>query len=372
MTRTVHRRAGIPTVGLAVAVMAALLAGCSAGDPVSEPPTATSTTAPAGSTTHPTPTTTTTAPVTTTTVGGEVTEWMIQPAAAAMPADWELHMTIPYGETPETLGTAPGGENLMLGPEYGAQGPDGTWWFLDAAKQRLAHFDDNGSFIDEVVLSSEFLASGVYFQYQIPRVLADGTLVASRFGGESTQFLTVKEGVPHLSTVPLAIFQKTDDGSLVYGLDDAGALFAIDAGAGVVQPTDYFVTQAGNRYRITLGAGELTVELPDVGATHVVPLVSPLGPGEVHALIEAATGADGSLHLYLLALSESDETVQLAGYTSISASGELSPMEPSIDPFTPADPGSPAHLGVAYGSSTPWIMIVGESGVDVWTRTTGS
>jgi hypothetical protein len=39
-----------------------------------------------------------------------------------------------------------------------------------------------------------------------------------------------------------------------------------------------------------------------------------------------------------------------------------------INPFTPADPGSPGHLGVAYGSSTPWAMLVTEDGLEVYVR----
>lgn len=50
------------------------------------------------------------------------------------------------------LGTAPGGDSgsLDIGPEYGAPGPDGTWWFLDAAKARIAHYDSAGRYLDQV------------------------------------------------------------------------------------------------------------------------------------------------------------------------------------------------------------------------------
>jgi hypothetical protein len=47
----------------------------------------------------------------------------------------------------------------------------------------------------------------------------------------------------------------------------------------------------------------------------------------------------------------------------------VSQTEPIADPFSPSDPGSPSHLGVTPGTSTPWIMVVGEDGVHVSIRT---
>ncbi len=57
-------------------------------------------------------------------------------AAAAMPEAWHERFVIGYGPGKALLGTSPGGDSgtLDIGPEYGAPGPDGSWWFLDAAK----------------------------------------------------------------------------------------------------------------------------------------------------------------------------------------------------------------------------------------------
>lgn len=364
----VAKSAGVKRLGPVLLAVSLFAAGCSPGEvtDTSEGSTptlpGTSTSAPASSTSAPPSTTSTT------TAGVIVEEWVLQPAMETMSVGWTHVFTIPYGDDVELLGTAPGGENLMLGPDYGAQGPDGTWWILDAAKDRLAHYDEEGSYLDQVVLGEEFLESGIYFQYQIPRVLADGRVVASRFDGESTQLLVVSEGEPGLVEVPGVVFPRADDGTTLFGFDESGTPIAVDAITGSTQPTEWFRTQAEGRYQVTLSAGEVTIDLPDIGVTHVVPLVSSTGPGEVHAGIEVATGTDGSIHLYLLGISESDEPVQLAGYTWVAADGELHPMEPSIDPFTPADTGSPSHLGIAYGSSAPWLMIVGEEGVEVFSR----
>lgn len=338
--------------------------------------------APAASTTTPAPTdTSTTAPaVTTTTVppatttpalpppSNSASEWTVGPATAEVPPGWHEAFTIGYGNDVSLLGSAPGGEGLTLGPDYGAQAPDGTWWFLDAAKQRLAHYDATGGYLDAVVLGEQFLASGIYFQYQLPRVLADGTLVAIRLTGDTTEFLTLAAGEPQLVSIQATLLAKVDDGRTVYGFDTEGALVAIDPVNGTWQPTEWFVTQSGVNYMVGLTSGGATVSLPDAAIEKAIPLTASNGPGAVHGLLEVATGADGVIHVLFLGISESDESQQLAGYATIGTNGTVSEMEPRINPFTPADPGSPSHLGIAYGSSTPWLMIVGETGVRVLLR----
>jgi hypothetical protein len=87
------------------------------------------------------------------------------------------------------------------------------------------------------------------------------------------------------------------------------------------------------------------------------------------AAIEVDTGIDGSIHILFYGAPESDESLGIGGFLSITANGGVSDLEPIVDPFTPADPGSPARLGVRPGTSTPWIMVIGEDGVHVHTRT---
>ena len=52
----------------------------------------------------------------------------------------------------------------------------------------------------------------------------------------------------------------------------------------------------------------------------------------------------------------------------MSPDGQVGQMEPIVDPFSPSDSGSPSHLGVTPGTSTPWIMVVWEDGVHVFTK----
>ena len=106
----------------------------------------------------------------------DVDELVTQVVAAVMPDAWQERFVIGYGPGNELLGTSPGGDS----------GPDGTWWFLDAAKARLAHFDASGRYLDQVRIPRTMLVQGVYCQWQLPHVLADGTLLYG-FGGRGKQ-----------------------------------------------------------------------------------------------------------------------------------------------------------------------------------------
>jgi hypothetical protein len=44
----------------------------------------------------------------------------------------------------------------------------------------------------------------------------------------------------------------------------------------------------------------------------------------------------------------------------------VTPVVAVRNPFTLSDPGSPAHLGAAYGSTEPWFMVVDLDGVRVY------
>jgi hypothetical protein len=289
------------------------------------------------------------------------------PTLEEMPDTWSLAFVIGYGEDQDLLGTAPGGENLLLGPDYGAQAPDGTWWFLDGAKKRFAHYDVGGEYLGEVLLPDQYLANGQYFQFQLPHVLADGSLVATRFGSDSTQFLRLVDQTVFVESSNGTFLTKADDGIHLFGFDVDGALLSASAD-GSTEPTEWFVTQAGTYYTLAFGSEGVTLELPDLGINLMIPLTASNGPGTVHASAELGTAADGSLHLLLLGISESDESEQLGGYAVISPEGVPGPLEPILDPFTPADPGSPSHFGVAYGSNQPWFMVIGEQGVEVYLR----
>jgi hypothetical protein len=283
-----------------------------------------------------------------------------------------VEQSFPYGETEETLGTAPGGDGLMFGPEYGTQTPDGSWWFLDAAKLRVAHFASDGAYLDQVVLPDELLVDGQYFQYQLPQGLDDGSIVAGGFRGETTMaLLRIAGGEATEAGIEAVVPWMTTDGTYLYGFDlDDGAPRRLEPETAMVEPSDWLLARDGSRYLITIETdGDLLVELPDAGVTTTVQMRYSEDP-EVAARggIEVETGVDGTLFILFYGVPESDETLGIGGFFTVSADGVVGVAEPIADPFSPSDPGSPSRLGVTPGTSTPWFMIVGEDGVHLFSR----
>ncbi|HEX5671557.1 MAG TPA: hypothetical protein VFY46_02440, partial [Acidimicrobiia bacterium] len=283
-----------------------------------------------------TPTTTTTAAPTSTSKGTTTStlppgSYLLPVAAETMPESWTEVFLIPYGETPETLGTslAGDGEGLQLGPDYGAQAPDGSWWFLDGAKQRMAHFGDDGTFIDAVEMPVDLLVDGLYFQFQLPRVLDDGTLVANRLGIDSTTILRLSEGTFETTALNRQFVPRTDDGVLLYGFDIENSIsLEVDPASGDATETEWFRTRSGSRYRIAAAPGELTVSLPDAPVEHKLTFEAAEVGGSAFLSLEVAAGEDGTLHLFILGFPELDESLQLAGYLTITADGTLGALEP--------------------------------------------
>jgi hypothetical protein len=115
----------------------------------------------------------------------------------------------------------------------------------------------------------------------------------------------------------------------------------------------------------------LTVEMPDAANRHLTFRLVYAGDPSIpaYALVEVASGEDGSLFLYLIGGTDNNDGGQLAGFLSISPDGVAAPIEPSRNPFSNSDPGSPAHLGSRPGTSTPWLMFIDPDGVRVFTRT---
>jgi hypothetical protein len=110
----------------------------------------------------------------------------------------------------------------------------------------------------------------------------------------------------------------------------------------------------------------LRIELPDAGVDRIVPLVAASDPAaRFFGAIEVATTADGRLHLFVVGVSEADESTQLAGYATILPDGTVTAMVAVQNPFTLASTGSPGSLGAAFGSDQPWFMIVDTDGVHV-------
>lgn len=354
-----------------ILALAFVVAACTGVvSPTTTAPPDTTTTGPLTTTTDSPSTTPPSASTTTTTIDDG--SLVLPPATETMPETWQEDLFIPYGDTVETLGTSLGGdgEGIQIGPDYGAQGPDGTWWFLDTAKLRLVQFSGEGEFLKEAVLEEDLLSQGVYFQYQLPRVLDSGMLVANRLAGDITLLLRARG--EELDTVPVnrGFFPKVDDGNLLYGFsagEDSTPL-EVNPHTGTAIETEWFRTRTGDRFRITSSRGELRVELPDAEVDLTIPVVAGEVGGNAFFSVEAASGINGTLHLFLLGLAEDDESLQLAGYLTIASDGTVSSLEPMRDPFTSADPGSPSRLGVRPLSGDPWMMFIDEDGVRVFTR----
>ncbi len=120
---------------------------------------------------------------------------------------------------------------------------------------------------------------------------------------------------------------------------------------------------------VTVDGANVVVDLPDVGVTKTLQLRFSEDPTvEARAGIEVETGTNGSIFILLYGAPMSDESLGIGGLVTISPTGYVGESEPVTDPFTPSDPGSPAHLGVTPGTSNPWMMVVGEDGVHVFTR----
>ncbi len=282
----------------------------------------------------------------------------------------------PYGEGEEFLGTSPGGDDgsIDLGPEYGTQTPDATWWFLDAASLRIAHFDGAATYIDQVVVPDDLLVDGQFFQYQMPQALDDGSLAAGGFPSETTMaLLRIVDGEASGTTFDGAVPWVTTDGQLLYGLSiEDGAPRRLDPANPVIEPVDWLVARDGSRYLVTVDEDEVVVELLDATTplTRTLQMRFSEDPEvAARAGIEVETGVDGTIFILMYGAPVSDETLGIGSFVTIGPDGTVSEAQPITSPFSMSDPGSPSHLGVTPGTSTPWIMVVDEDGVHVFTLT---
>ena len=294
---------------------------------------------------------------------------VVPPAAAALPATWRERFVIGYGRGEALLGTSPGGDSgtLDIGPEYGAPGPDGSWWFLDAAKARLAHFDASGRFVGQVRIPRRLLVNGRYFQWQLPHVLSDGTLVAVRQTPNGAMLLRLRGGV--LDEIPVGgtFAPAYDDGVSLYGFAGRGKPVVVDPMTGATHSTDMFRTPSGTPFSIRAGT-RLEVRWPESGIAEALPLRTESG-ATAHVGVQVRAGADDALHLFLVGAGEDDESLQLVGYTRVGPDGAVAPVEALPNPFSEADPGSPAELVMSPGSSVPMLVYVLPDGVHVYEHT---
>lgn len=343
-------RSGRTRVAVLCVLVASVVVACSTGDPEPAPPSAPSTpTAPPDGRDL------------------DVDELVVPAAAPTMPAAWRERFVIGYGPGMKLLGTAPGGDSgsLDIGPEYGAPGPDGTWWFLDGAKARIAHYDAAGHYLDQVRISRKLLVAGRYFQWQLPHVLADGTLVAARQTPQGTALLRLRDGVLDEIALDGSFVPTYDDGLRLYGFSARGKPVAVDPSDGSMEPARHFRTPSGLPFSLKVG-GQVSIE---VAATSKVLPVRTSSGVPAHVGVQLRAGADGTLHLYLVGSGEDDESIQLVGATQVSPSGQVAEVEALLNPFSDSDPGSPAQLVMVPGSSRPLLVYVLTDGVHVYERT---
>jgi hypothetical protein len=285
---------------------------------------------------------------------------------------WTEAFVIAYGDSPETLGTSPIGDSgrARIGPRYGAQTPDGTWWVLDSSNKRIAHFSPAGEYIDAVDLGPELLSGGRFFQYESPYGMADGAFVATDID-VGTSVLRIVNGEPDLAMASPSMSGSFSDGTRIYGFGFSGSPLALDPDIPEISRTDWFLTQTGSRFFLSVDASGLRIQLPDASppVDRVVPIVTASDIDQAaFAGIEVTSTANGDIHVLLYGLALNDEDVQLGGFTTIRPDGSLTPVESVRNPFSDVDPSGPSHLGARFGAQSPWMMFIDNDGLRIYSR----
>lgn len=284
-------------------------------------------------------------------------------------APWSELFTLPYGDAPHQLGTSPGGEGLEWGPSYGTQVPDGTWWFLDTAHVRLAHYSETGDYLGEVPIPEQYLAGGEYVQWAMPLALGDGTVVLqSTSPDEPGMLLLTPEG--GFSRVPLPGFVgvKVTDGTTLYGFDEEGSIVGVDPRTGTLTPRDAFAGQAITGYKLTIGAGRIELTRPGVDLNLPV-MMAGRESSTVYLSLEATDGIDGVLNLLISGIVEDSagEMVDAVGFVRVDSNGRG--IVETVGPLSsPADPADGLRLGVRLGDHRPWLMVIDSDAVRVYRR----
>jgi putative cell wall-binding protein len=291
------------------------------------------------------------------------------PPFGDMAPPWQHAFSVGYGPDERLLGTAPGGEGGMLGPEAGVQAPDGTWWILDAAKRRVARYDAAGRYLSQVVLGPELLRQGVYMPYDRPRVLADGTFVAFGMNAGRTEVLRIRGDHAELLAIPGSILVLSDDGTRLYGVDiDRDQTVSIDLTTPRVTPATALLGRDGKPFTITTEPGQLWFSRPVAAQIGTFPVVAARDPGgPVGYGVQVATDQEGTLHLFFMGIPLADERQDVGGYASIRPDGSITPVEAMRTPFTPANLYSTAsNLWVRPGTDEVTMLFVDVDGIHVY------
>jgi len=122
---------------------------------------------------------------------------------------------------------------------------------------------------------------------------------------------------------------------------------------------------------VTVNEDEILVELPDAAVPLTRTLLMRYSEDSnviARGAVEVETAADGTLYVLIYGVPMSGDPLDIGGLVTIGPDGEVSEAVEIANPFSSADTGSPAHLGVTPGTSDPWIMVVGEDGIQVFSQ----
>lgn len=299
----------------------------------------------------------------------QVTKTLQLHQPTSLNSTWKRIAKLGYGAATSKLGTSPGGENLMLGPEYGVQVPNKTWWYLDAAKLRLAHYTDSGAYLGRVKVPAKYLGQGIYFQWATPFALADGTVVMTSIG--SAPGLLLLSPKKKLTKVKLTRYfsPAVTDGHSLYGFDEDGVSVRVKPKTGAMTPTSTFKGQGGRTFSITTASNHIILKRPGVNLR--INVVDPAHPTiPVHPAVGAVMGANGTLWILVTGIVELSPTNahDVIGLFSVASSGKVSAVEPVRTPYSDSDPGSGHHLGIRQGSSRPTLMFIDTDAVRVYRK----
>lgn len=288
-----------------------------------------------------------------------------------MPDSWKAPVVIPYGEGEDQLGTSLGGdgEGIWWGPDYGTVAPDGTWWILDGAKLRFAHYDASGTYLGAVGIPPRYLVEGRYMQWQHPLALADGTIVTYRLSGTGGgALLLLREGSFEEVALSREVTIHADDGAALYGFGPRNALLAVDVTSGTVTRVDAFRTRTGVRFRLMREGTALRFALPDVGVTRRWPLVAADTGARAAGAISLTSTADGRLHVFVDGAAANDESTGRSGYGIVDPGGRLHATGPTRVPWSTSDGGTGSRLVARPGSDEVWFIAIDTDAVRLYRR----
>ncbi len=309
------------------------------------------------------------APVTLPTAVPQVTVTRHLSPPSSLNTSWKRIAKIGYGTAASKLGTSPGGDNLMIGPDYGVQVPNKTWWYLDAAKLRLAHYSDTGGYLGQVKISTKYLAQGIYFQWANPFALADGTVVLTSNGASPALLLLSPKKKLTKVNLPRFFGPVVTDGHSLYGFDEDGVPVRVKPRTGAMTTVSSFKGQGARSFSISAAGDHLTIKRPGVNLR--INLIDPAHPTlAVHPAVEAVMAANGKLWILATGIAEISpgDAYDVVGLFSVSPSGSVSAIEPVRKLYSDSDPGSGHHLGIRQGSSRPTLMFIDTDAVRVYRK----